>query len=157
MTKYAPLTRHLAGRHESRIRMGFAEIERLLGFALPRSARAYRPWWANSGHGHVQSRAWLEAGYESSDVDLAGERLEFVKLDTAPVTGLAERNLPVWDGASASPAKKPAPSGRHPLIGCMAGMVTIPPDADLTKPMYSDEEVDEWLDRKMALIRGEQR
>ena len=133
MTKYAPLTHHLATRHEPRISMDFAEIERLLGFPLPRSARMHRPWWANSDHGHVQSRAWLNAGYESRDVDLDAEKLEFVRLN-AVVPHAAKRQ------------------GDHPLWGAWAGMITIAPGVDLTDPMFTDQEVDAWIDEKARRI-----
>ncbi len=119
MTKYEPLTRHLASRREVRIPMRFDEIEKLLGFPLPRSARLYRPWWANSGHGHVQAKGWLDAGYESQDVDIDSERLEFVRLNRldAPPTATA-----------------PKPTGDHPLWGLFAGQVWIQPGYDLTEP-----------------------
>lgn len=118
MTKYQPLTTHLAARGEPRIAMSFSEMERVLGFSLPRSAREYRPWWANSAHGHVQSRAWLDAGYQSEDVDLAAERLVFARLNAV------------------EPA--PRPKGRHPLIGCMKGTIVILPGTDLTEPTAPD-------------------
>ena len=133
MTKYAPLTQHLATRSEARIPMHFEEIEKLLGFPLPRSARLYRPWWANSGHGHVQAKSWLDAGYESQDVDLDAERLEFVRLNAVE-------------------QKPPKRQGDHPLWGAWAGMITIAPGVDLTDPMFTDEEVDEWLDEKAKRI-----
>lgn len=133
MTKYAPLTRHLAARHEPRITMGFAEIERVLGFPLPRSARTHRPWWANSDHGHVQSKAWLDAGYGSSEVDLEAERLEFVRLNAVEPDKVQRK-------------------GDHPLWGAWAGMITLTPGVNLTDPMFTDEEVDAWLDEKAKRI-----
>lgn len=138
MSKYDPLTHHLAARSEPRIAMRFDEIERLLGFALPRSARLHRPWWANSGHGHVQAKGWLNAGYASQDVDLEAERLEFVRLNEA----------------RPSPTVQGAPGGRHPLIGCMAGTISLAPGTDLTEPTAPDwtdqllEKFDRLLGRK---------
>lgn len=134
MTKYAPLTHHLKARTEPRFAMGFAEIEQLLGFPLPRSARSHRPWWANSSHGHVQSRAWLDAGFESREVDLAAERLEFVRLNAV--------------------APAPRKSGHHPLWGCMAGTLTIAPGVDLTDPMFTEAEIDAWVEEKAKRIHG---
>ncbi len=117
MSKYDPLTHHLAARNEARIAMRFDEIERLLGFALPRSARLHRPWWANSGHGHVQAKGWLNAGYQSQEVDLEAERLEFVRLNRLD------------DVPAGLPAK-----GNHPLWGLFAGQVWVQPGYDLTEP-----------------------
>ncbi len=45
--KYAPLYRHLAAKTGPDWRVSFEEIEALLGFELPVSARLYRPWWSN--------------------------------------------------------------------------------------------------------------
>jgi len=136
MSRYQALTRHLSARKDLRVPMTFAEIEAILGAPLPGSARAHRPWWANSGHGHVQARGWLDAGYQSEQVDLVAERLVFSRLNAV------------------EPAVS-APRGDHPLFGCMAGTITIPPDVELTDPMYSDDEMETFLDRKAALIRGE--
>ena len=52
--KYRKLYAHLRdlGAHEWRT--SFNEIEEILGFNLPPSARRHRPWWANQrlGRGH---------------------------------------------------------------------------------------------------------
>lgn len=130
MSKYAALTKHLASRGLPRVVMTFAEIETVLGSPLPGSARNHRPWWANSGHGHVQARGWLDAGYQSEQVDLEGERLVFAKLNAVE--------------ASHAP-QSPAPSqsnGKHPLLGAMRGTITLPPQTDLTEPSAPD-----WADQ----------
>ena len=81
MQKYAPLKGWLEARTEQRLRVSFAEMEAILGFELPRSARLHRPWWANSFGAHVQAAAWLDAGWQTAEVDLAGETLVFVRAD----------------------------------------------------------------------------
>ena len=45
--------------------MRFEEIEKVLGFPLPKSAE--RPqWWANvTGDSHPHSQAWQAAGYDA--------------------------------------------------------------------------------------------
>lgn len=162
MSKYEALTRHLSRRGEARVAMSFADMERVLGFSLPHSARLHRPWWANSAHGHVQAKGWLDAGYESREVDLEAEKLAFVRLDRSESAerrqssggkGLAETGAPFDGQASGKNGEKPR--RRHPLIGCMAGTFAIAPGVDLTEPMFTDEEVDAWIERKAALIRGE--
>lgn len=115
MSKYAPLTRNLAARNTARVVMRFDEIERLLGFPLPQSARLHRPWWANSRHGHAQARSWLDAGYESRAVDLEAEKLEFVRLNRVE-----------------------APAVGNPLWGLFAGQVWVQPGYDLTDPPDSE-------------------
>ena len=49
MSKYTPLTRHLAKRDLERIAMTFDQIEQLLGFPLPPSSRKHR----EIGRAHV--------------------------------------------------------------------------------------------------------
>jgi hypothetical protein len=79
--KYAPLYRHLAALTEPEWRATFREIERVLGFRLPDSARIHRPWWANQGErgGHSHALAWEMAGWRTSQVDMGAERLVFVR------------------------------------------------------------------------------
>lgn len=83
--KYAPLFRHLSALGRRRWRVSFGELEAILGFRLPDSARIHRPWWANQskgGHGHAL--AWQAAGWRTSAVDLAAEALVFEPLDDLP-------------------------------------------------------------------------
>lgn len=76
--KYAPLFLHLSGLQTSEWSTSFRKIEDLLGFPLPKSARIYRPWWANDrSSGHSQSIAWSLAGWITSEVDMEAERLTF--------------------------------------------------------------------------------
>ena len=53
-------------------------------------------------------------------------------------------------------ASLPVPErrGRHPLIGCMAGTITIMPGVDLTEPMFTDAEMDAFVEAKAKLING---
>ena len=77
MSKHDPLRDYLKVQKHERISMSFAEIEKL-GISLPASARKHRPWWANNRH-HSQANSWLNAGYETEQVDMASQRLSFVK------------------------------------------------------------------------------
>lgn len=125
MSKYDPLTRHLAQRDLARIPMDFSELEKLLGFNLPPSARKHRAWWSNNPSNSVMTKAWLAAGYQSEQVDLEAERLIFAKLNAVE---------------PATTAKSAPHRGRHPLIGCMRGTITILPGTDLTEPTVPDWE-----------------
>ena len=57
--------------------MSFSEIEDVLGFELPESARLHRPWWSNQIDGHSPAVTWMAAGWETSEVDVHGESLLF--------------------------------------------------------------------------------
>lgn len=81
--KYAPLFHHLSSLKQPEWRTSFAELQSILGFDLPDSARLYRPWWANGKKaGHSQSMAWMMADWKTSDVDLDAETLTFVRDET---------------------------------------------------------------------------
>ncbi len=77
--KYRRLYEHLSSLSVSDWVTSFAEIESIIGFDLPASARLHRPWWANqsSGNGHTQTIAWSVAGWETANVDMEAETLMF--------------------------------------------------------------------------------
>jgi hypothetical protein len=79
--KYAPLYRHLMKLEGGEWRATFGEIEKVLGFKLPDSARIHRPWWANQGErgGHSHALSWETAGWRTSQVDMASETIVFVR------------------------------------------------------------------------------
>jgi hypothetical protein len=79
--KYAPLYNYLGKRRDLEWSVSFAELEAILGFKLPNSARVHRPWWANQGErgGHSHALAWEMAGWKTSQVDMAGERVVFAQ------------------------------------------------------------------------------
>ena len=78
-SKYQPLHDFLATRREPAVELAFAEVARLVG-GLPRSAYAYRPWWANRPNS-PQARAWLDAGRQVS-IDWAGRTVRFLAPET---------------------------------------------------------------------------
>ena len=78
MGKYEPLADRLRQEGDESWIVTFAEVERVLGFQLPASARKYREWWANQKDGrHSQARGWQDAGWQVWRVDLDNERVEF--------------------------------------------------------------------------------
>lgn len=73
--KYRRLYNHLQSRPRREWQTTFQEIESILGFELPRSARLHRPWWSNQRNGHSQACAWNSAGWETANVNLHSETL----------------------------------------------------------------------------------
>lgn len=114
--KYERLNDHLRHQTASEVPMTFAEIEALIGAALPPSARKHRPWWSNNSANSAATHAWLDAGYETERVDMGGERLVFRRA-SAPA-------------ATVDPADPLAG-----LYGAMRGTVLFHPDVDLTAPI----------------------
>ena len=95
-TKYARIGLHLSRNAGSRSRLSFNEIEDILGFHLPRSARKFAPWWANDdGGSHSQAKGWMSAGWRTCQVDVPGERVTFERRPAtepeAPTAGVRER------------------------------------------------------------------
>lgn len=110
MGKYEPLERFLKSLDARQWRASFEDIERILNFKLPKSARTHPAWWSNDETGHSHARAWLDAGRRTRDVDIAAGKVTLVRseeLDHAPKSD-------PW--------------------GCMAGTVRIMPGTDLTAP-----------------------
>jgi hypothetical protein len=78
MGRYEPLTRHLEASRTTEAPMTFREVERILNRDLPRSARLHPAWWSNTTtHSHAES--WMRPGWKTARVDLAKERVIFVK------------------------------------------------------------------------------
>jgi hypothetical protein len=112
MSKYEPLPQFLSSTTGSLRRMSFFEIERILGFKLPKSAYKHEAWWSNNETGHSHARAWLAAGWRTMEVDLAGRKITFQRATMPP------------DVPKSAPKRDP--------WGCMADTITIMPGVDLT-------------------------
>ena len=124
MAKYEALRQFLTSQRESVVPMTFAEIERVIGHALPPSRR-YPAWWSNNPSNNPMTKEWLAAGFTTERVDVSGHKVVFRRA-----------------GAEAK-SDKPGEKGQHPLIGCMAGTVTIAPGVDLTAPSEWADYLDE--------------
>ena len=106
-SKYQPLGDFLAARETSPWRATFTEIEAILGGGLRRSARRHTAWWAND-RTHPQARAWMDAGWEKTGVNIGEETVEFHRISSAapPTPRTAHRRS---SPASHSPRSNPQP------------------------------------------------
>jgi len=79
--KYEPLYHFFQRQTESYIALTILEIEKILGFQLPKSAYTYAEWWRPNGHPHCQ--AWLQAGFDVIDVatGIRAKRMTFERVD----------------------------------------------------------------------------
>jgi hypothetical protein len=105
--------------------MTFAEIERILGNKLPPSAHKHRPWWSNNAKNSAMTKVWLEAGFQTEQVDMASRKLVFRRIQKKEPLGIA--------------SSESAPTGsqrtkHHPLRGALKGLLRIMPGTDLTQP-----------------------
>lgn len=78
MSKYYPLENYLKKSQKQKETLKYEEIEKILGFTLPKSGYKHRQWWENGG-GHTQANSWLNAGWKVDVVDM-GEVVTFIKL-----------------------------------------------------------------------------
>ena len=133
--KYAPLYRHLVGMSTTEWSVSFAELEAILGFDLPASARLYRPWWSNQrrGTGHSHALAWYVAGWKTRGVDLESETLVFERagnvLEEARATYGAEFDLDeIWPAIPGDGPWPPGFTGRRDQIYDDCGHLTGGPE-----------------------------
>ena len=149
MGVYGPLEYFLKQRQLSEIPMTFKDVEHVLGRALPQSAYKHRPWWANEAAGHSHAQAWLKAGYETAQVDMAARKLLFRRI--APKTGSPANATP--DAGLPEASRNFAPPDtprRSPLFGALKGTFTIQPGYDLTRPALDPEEWSGTLAAKLS-------
>ena len=79
-SKYDPLREFLKASGAARVTLSFSQIEAIIGASLPMSARTYQAWWANqSGSGHGQCHAWLDAGFRVDGFDCASGWVRFTR------------------------------------------------------------------------------
>ncbi len=88
MNQYEPLTRYLEAWREAEAPLTFREVEAILNRNLPVSARRHQPWWANT-RTHSHADAWLRAGWKTRNVDLANQRVVFVREKPSAPTPIA--------------------------------------------------------------------
>ena len=77
--EYRPLHKYLEERYAENLVLTFAEIEDLLGFPLPDSARVTPEWWATAdavASRTPQSRSWTEAS-RTAQANLAAQIVLF--------------------------------------------------------------------------------
>jgi hypothetical protein len=68
MGKYDPLNGHLRRQRSAEFELSFADMERIIGAMLPRSAE-HPEWWADVSEAQeasIQQKAWREAGFDAS-------------------------------------------------------------------------------------------
>jgi hypothetical protein len=130
MGKYEPLGQFLRKQKRDRIAMSFADIERLIAAKLPKSSKSHRAWWSNNPTNNVMTKEWLDAGFETVDVELDAERLVFRKSKQASSSGPG--------------------SDRKSIFGCMKGMVTLPDDFDPERPFHGVFDWEEWEREKFG-------
>jgi hypothetical protein len=138
MGKYEKLGAFLQKQRTREVPLTFGEIEKITGAKLPPKAQHHRAWWSNNAGNNVMTKVWLDAGFESVQVDMAARKLVFRRVVKAAHAS----------GGFAEAAAKPyaTKDGRHPLCGALKDITFVPPGVDLTEP--ADPEWADLLDKK---------
>ena len=87
MAKYDPLRNYLRKQRGDDVELSFAEMERKIGYMLPKSA-GLPQWWANTTDpvaAPVQQKAWAEAGFDACLIQGA-ERVRFRRIPASQMT-----------------------------------------------------------------------
>jgi hypothetical protein len=136
MGKYENLGAFLQKHRTREIPLTFREIEKITGVKLPPKAQHHRAWWSNNPSNNVMTKVWLQAGYESAQVDMSARKLVFRR---------------VTKGSNEEPSSRPVPAAakkgeRHPIFGALKDITRLVPGVDLTEP--ANPEWADLLDKK---------
>jgi hypothetical protein len=132
MGKYEPLGQFLRNQRAREVPLTFREIEKITGVKLPPKAQHHRAWWSNNPSNNVMTKVWLEAGFESAQVDMSARKLVFRRVGKTPAQSLLKPYA--------------TEDGRHPLRGALKDITRLVPGVDLTEP--ADPEWADLLDKK---------
>lgn len=88
MGKYAGLAEYLSKIREYEFTLSFSDIEKILGFSLPKSARRLRVWWSNDLTHPQAKNGWMAAGYIVWEVDFGQEVVRFRRAHPKPKENL---------------------------------------------------------------------
>lgn len=76
--KYRGLAEYLLLSNETRVTLTYPQIEEILGFVLPDTARNFKQsYWANTKT-HSYASSWLAVGYKAR-VDVNNDTVTFIK------------------------------------------------------------------------------
>ena len=79
--KYRYLSKYIQDSEKFTVRLSFEQIEDILQFQLPDSARKHKEFWANTTS-HSIALSWLSVGYKTVEVNLEQEYVVFEKSET---------------------------------------------------------------------------
>lgn len=76
--KYRNLAEYLLSSNETRVTLTYSQIEQILGFSLPDTARKFKQsYWANT-ETHSYASSWMAVGYKTR-VDAENDKVTFIK------------------------------------------------------------------------------
>lgn len=77
-SKYRGLTEYLLSSNETKVTLSYSQIEEILGFNLPNTARKFKQaYWANTKT-HSYASSWMNVDYKARP-DINSETVTFIK------------------------------------------------------------------------------
>ena len=101
-SKYEKLARYLEKRDEEKLNLTFKEIETILGEPLPEAAKR-RAWWANSATNNHALNGWMDVGWQTANVDMKKQILDFIKV---PLNRLEAPRISNLDYSAPAPRRR---------------------------------------------------
>jgi hypothetical protein len=136
-SKYDPLGAYLRAQGMDEAPMSFADIETVIGAALPPKAVNHPAWWSNNTSNNTMTKVWLDAGFRTERVDIAGRKLVFRRVSDPTRSGLEEAQPGPFSAPGSPPAWTPtrAEGGlRERMRAALGGTVTVAQGVSLTAP-----------------------
>ncbi len=130
MGRLDPLTQYLEQADTGSVRLSFVQIERLIGAALPESARRHPAFWSNSDQ-NSYATAWKAAGFVASRAGVGPEEVVFVR-----GTGFGGGRVNTSSGVDRPRVVDRVSDAHAVLIGCVATKRDLPLPA---KELYMSE------------------
>jgi hypothetical protein len=86
VSKYAGLGGYLKfrGSFTDMVKLGFARVDGIIGDNLPMEAYKSEKWWSNASSS-IHARVWLDAGWETREVNLKDGYVVFKKVRDVPL------------------------------------------------------------------------
>jgi hypothetical protein len=82
VAKYDRLSQWLTSLPTDEVSVSFAQLEEVLGFTLPESARTWMSWWENERLPvRSQCKAWARAGFQTQKLNLERQTVVFAKTE----------------------------------------------------------------------------
>lgn len=76
--RYRGLAEYLLSANENKITLSYSQIEKILGFPLPETARKFKQsFWSNT-ETHSYASSWMAVGYKAR-VDVENDNVTFIK------------------------------------------------------------------------------
>jgi len=102
-SKYDELAKYLKKQDQDMLRLTFDEVAAIIG-DLPQGAYDHRAWWANSASQNHAINGWLNAGWETSQVDMDKKELVFIRAHEIVQDSLLPGYLPQKRSRRSAPA-----------------------------------------------------